>query len=84
MPTLNISVNISSEVVTAVNNWRDTQKDSDGNPRYETNAILAKAMLRNAILRILETSPTATMQVELDKKSAADDVISNLKDTEVT
>ena len=84
MPTLNISVTMSSEVVTAVNNWRDTQKDSDGKPKYATNAILAKSILRDAIHRILEASPTASMQRELDKKSAADDAIENLKDDEVT
>lgn len=84
MPTLSISVTISSEVATAVNTWRDTQKDADGNPKYATNAVLAKSILKDALQRILQSSPTASMQTELDKKSTADSVIAGLKDSGIT
>ncbi len=85
MPTLNISVTVSTEAVTAVNAWRDTQFQEDGvTPKYSTNLILARSILKDALKRILRTSPTTGMQIELDNKTSSDVNIDTILDSAVT
>ena len=85
MPTLNISVTVSTEAVTAVDSWRDTQFQEDGvTPKYSTNLILARSILKDALKRILRTSPTTGMQTELDSKTSADSTIQGILDSAVT
>ena len=85
MPTLNISVTVSTEAVTAVDAWRDTQFQEDGvTPKYPTNLVLARNILKDALKRILRTSPTLGMKTELDSKTSADVNINTILDSAVT
>jgi len=85
MPQLNISVTVSAEAVTAVNVWRATQFLEDGTtPKYADNLVLARSILKDALKRILRTSPTANMQTELDSKTSADSTIEEILDGAVT
>lgn len=84
MPVLNVSVTVSSEVAAAVNEWRSAQLDENGTPKYASNGVLAKSILKDALRRILQSTPTSSMEAELGKKRAADDAIENIKNTEVS
>ena len=85
MPKLNISVTVSNEAVTAINSWRDTQFKEDGKTlKYTSNANLARSILKDALKRILKSSPTVGMQTELDNKDTSDNNIDSILDSSVT
>ena len=84
MPTLSVSVTVSGEAAEAVNAWRATQLDQGGNPKYPSNAALAKSILKGQLRRILDQSPTASMLAEIAKKGDADSALESIKDSAVT
>lgn len=90
MPQIDITVLVESEVVDAVDAWRDTQLIDDGTgtgtliPKYPTNLDLLKHIIQQAVLRIVDKSPTAGIQVELDKIEVSKAVIKGIRDGAVT
>ena len=84
MPTLTVSVTVSEEAAAAVNTWRAAQLDQGGNPKYASNEALAKSILKQALSRILDQSPTTSMQAEVTKKKNADSALESIKDAAVT
>lgn len=45
--------NEAQEIVAAINAWRQTQTDADGNLTYPTNRALAAAILQDGVERIV-------------------------------
>lgn len=85
MPILNISVTVSTEAVTAINSWRATQLlEDDITLKYSTNLILARSILKDALKRILRTTPTTNMKKELDNKAIAEENVDTILDSAVT
>ena len=91
MPTVDISITVPQDVVQAVTSWRKKQitgytDDPAHKPilKYPTNLALLKSIIRDAILRILDQTPTVAIQVELNKIKVAKQEIKELKDGAVT
>lgn len=80
------SITTTNDVLQRIEDWRleQTVPDPD-NPgqtilKYPTRASLFKAVNRDFFKTILGRKPTAAIQVELDKMSAAVRAIAELKD----
>ena len=90
MPQVDITIQVETEVVQAVNAWRATQLIDDGTGtgttvlKYPSNVDLLKHIIQQAILRIVDQSPTAGIQVELGKIEVSKAVIKVIRDGAVT
>ena len=88
MPTIDIKVTVPTDVVQAINAWRAKNTVDDGQggqvPKYSNNTALLKDIIKQAVTRILDQQPTASLRDQLDAIKVAKVNIRVLKDASVT
>ena len=84
MPQIQVTIDIPTEVVTAVNTWR--QRQTSGDPpveKYASNLALLESIIVDGVQRILKQEPTASMTAQLDAITVAKANIQTLEDAAV-
>ena len=85
MPQIQVTIDIPTEVVDAVNTWRLRQ--ASGDPpvlKYSSNLALLEGVISDGVLRILDQQPTVSMAAEEATITVAKANIQALKDAAVT
>lgn len=75
----NVTGTMPNEVVTAIDSWRLTQKNSDGSLKYASAADLLKSIIGDTIRDILQRQPTPSMEKEIAALEKAKAQINTLK-----
>ena len=86
MPTIDISVTVPAEIVDAVTAWRLKQviDTETGELKYPNNVALLQEIIKQAVQRIIDQEPTASIQAELDAIEVSRAAIQAIKDSAVT